>query len=401
MNDPRRETVLVVDDEKANLSLIFEALHAADFRVMTAEDGDGALDIIASSPPDIALLDVNLPDMDGFELYARIKGCEGMTDLPVLFLTVMTGFDEKLQAFGMQAMEYIVKPFAPQEVVASVERHLLVHSLRRRLQTQNDRLQREISARMRVEEELKQHRDRLEELVAERTRRVRELTVHLAEAEQAERRQLARELHDQVGQNLTAISLNLMTLQYQIPPHAPDQHEIIDQVNARLTESLAMVKETTQRVSMVTDNLRPPALEEYGLFAALRWYATQFAARADIAVRVRGEEPSPRLVAATETAFFRIAQEALNNVARHAQAAAVQITVQEVRRGEVGIEESWVCMSITDDGVGFASQPAAPHDEHQPWGLLTMRERAEAVNGRYRVESTLDEGTRVIVEVNR
>jgi signal transduction histidine kinase len=141
------------------------------------------------------------------------------------------------------------------------------------------------------------------------------------------------------------------------------------------------------------DYLRPPALEEYGLVAALRWYGQEFTSRTNIAVTVQGEEPDPRLSALTETALFRIAQEALTNVSRHAQATQVEV--------KLTIDKATVCLVVADNGVGFEAKRPAKRDEGQHWGLLNMAERAQAVGGLCRVESAPGEGTRVIVEVKR
>jgi two-component system sensor histidine kinase UhpB len=223
----------------------------------------------------------------------------------------------------------------------------------------------------------------LYESVSQQGEQLRALAVRLAEAEEAERQQIARELHDQVGQNLTALGINLNIVRSQIPEEAPDL------VRSRLDDSLALVEETTDRVRSVMAELRPPVLDDYGLVAALRWYGGQFASRMDIAVEVQGEEPDPRLPARVESALFRIAQEALTNVAKHAQATQTTVTVE--------VEEETVRMVVADDGVGFSTEP----DERRGWGLLTMSERAEAVGGRCHVESRPERGTGVTVEMPR
>jgi signal transduction histidine kinase len=229
--------------------------------------------------------------------------------------------------------------------------------------------------------------------VNQQREQLRALTARLAEAEEVERRQLARELHDQAGQNLTALSLNLRMAHNQISKAEKLTEEKIEQVGTRLDDSLALVKETTKRIRNVMDYLRPPALEEYGLVAALRWYGQEFTSRTNIAVMVQGEEPEPRLSAFTETALFRIAQEALTNVSSHAQATQVEV--------KLTVDQAMVCLVIADNGVGFEFEHPAKRDERQHWGLLNMVERAQAVGGQCRVESAPGEGTRVIVEVKR
>jgi signal transduction histidine kinase len=231
-------------------------------------------------------------------------------------------------------------------------------------------------ARRRHEEEMRGYAERL-----------RVLTERLAETEEAERRRLARELHDQVGQNLTALGLNLNMALTQLPPDAPEA------LRARLFDSLTLVEQTTERIRGVMADLRPSVLDDYGLVAALRWYGDQFATRAGLRVAVVGESFDPRLPARVENALFRIAQEALTNVAKHAQATAVTITVEATERA--------ARLIVADDGIGFDAAHARGGGDHRGWGLLLMAERAEAVGGRCAITSRPRQGARVIVEMPR
>jgi len=228
---------------------------------------------------------------------------------------------------------------------------------------------------------------RLFESVVQQGQRLRTLAARLAEAEETERRRLARDLHDLVGQNLTALGINLNLVRTHV---AENRTEL---VQSRLDDSVALVEETTARVRHVMADLRPPMLDDFGLVAALQWYSAQFASRASIAITVQGEEPVPRLAAQAENGLFRIAQEALTNVAKHAHARQVTVTVSA--------DDKAAHLVIADDGVGFDSvQPGTP-DGHHGWGLVTMAERAEAMGGRCRIESRPQQGTQVIVEVAR
>lgn len=217
--------------------------------------------------------------------------------------------------------------------------------------------------------------------LTEQQEQLRALAMRLAEVEEDERCRLARELHDRVGQNLTALGINLNVLGSQLPP------ETAARMGARLADCLTLVEETTGHIRDVMAELRPAVLDDYGLLAALHWYGQRFSQRTGLAVAVQGEELTPRLPPAVETALFRIAQEALTNVARHAQASQVTVTLERVDGG--------IRLVIADDGVGF--DPAVRR--RGGWGLMTMRERAEAVGGRLRLDSAPGKGTRVVVEV--
>jgi signal transduction histidine kinase len=231
----------------------------------------------------------------------------------------------------------------------------------------------EITERKRAEEALQQSAEQLHALAA-----------RLAEAEELERQQIARELHDQVGQNLTALGINLNIVRSQIPEEAAAT------ALARLDDSLALVEQTAERIRHVMADLRPPVLDDYGLMAALRWYGEQFTSRTGLTVTVQGEKLNPRLAAHVENGLFRIAQEALTNVSKHAQAGRATVTLE--------VNGETVRLVVADDGIGF---DAVEPDDQPGWGLLTMAERAEAVDGSCRVESRPGKGTRVVVEVAR
>jgi PAS domain S-box-containing protein len=215
---------------------------------------------------------------------------------------------------------------------------------------------------------------------------LRQMAGRLTEAEETERRRLARELHDQVGQNLTAIGITANVVLEQLPT------DVAPAVLDRLQEILQLVQETTTRIRSVMADLRPPVLDDYGLVAALEWYARQVAQRSGLSVETAGEECTPRLPVSTENALFRITQEALNNVVKHARASAIRIAFQ-VRGGRARL-------SIADDGVGFGpSAVARASGELAGWGLRIMKERALAVGGTFEVTSRSGAGTRIVAEV--
>jgi PAS domain S-box-containing protein len=207
------------------------------------------------------------------------------------------------------------------------------------------------------------------------------LTRRLVQAEEAERKRIARELHDRVGQALSALNINLdIVLRSDMLAPA---------VKQRLVDSVALVDGTLQSIEGVMAELRPPLLDEYGLAAALAWHAEEFSRRTGIKVSVDDEAAeavrSLRLEAAL--ALFRIAQEALNNVLKHARAAAVRI--------EVALSGNDVVLSVQDDGAGFD----AAHAPRGRLGMTTMRERAEAAGGGLEIDSAPGRGTRVVATV--
>jgi PAS domain S-box-containing protein len=223
------------------------------------------------------------------------------------------------------------------------------------------------------------------ESVRHQGQQLRAMTARLAEVEEVERQRLARDLHDMVGQNLNALGIDLNLVRAHLPEEIPEL------VRSRLDDSLALVQETTASIRRVMDDLRPPMLDDFGLVATLHWYGARFASRTGVAVTVRGEEPVPRLSATVENALFRVVQEGLTNVAKHARASQVTVTV--------AADDGAVRLVVADDGVGFEPAQVTAPNRQEGWGLISMAERAEAVGGRFRLESQPQRGTRIIVEV--
>ena len=230
-------------------------------------------------------------------------------------------------------------------------------------------------------------RKQAEEEIIRKNDQLRALSARLAEVEEAERQHLARVLHDQVCQGLTALGLTLTLLQAQMPRKAAAA------LRDRLAAALTLVEQTGETIRDVMVELRPPMLDDYGLLSALHWYGVEFFAKTGISVQVQGQEAAPRLAPPVELALFRIVQEAMNNVAQHARASRVELAEAE-RNGTVRLV-------IADNGVGFDQERLGQPEGRHRLGLMTMDERAAAAGGRCRIESQPGQGTRVVVEVSR
>lgn len=228
---------------------------------------------------------------------------------------------------------------------------------------------------------------RLYEAVRVQHGQLRDLTCRLGEVEESERRELARELHDKVGQNLTALGISLTILKAQLSLDAPGQ------VRSRVDDCLDLVSETTARIRDVMVELRPSVLDDYGLLSALRWYGALFSSRTNIHVKIEGEDNMDRLGVSIENAFFRIAQEALTNVVKHAEASEVSIFLNT--------EDGYSRMTISDNGKGFIKDKSLAQSDIGTWGLSAMNERALRIGGRFHIDSRTGKGTRVVVEVDR
>jgi signal transduction histidine kinase len=244
------------------------------------------------------------------------------------------------------------------------------------LKKSNVNLKQEIAERMRMEKALRKSEKQL-----------RALAARIQEVQETERKNLSQELHDRVGQSLSALNLNLNIITSQL------SKESNTKIGDRLQDSMSLVEETTVHIRDVMAELRPPVLDDYGLLAALRWHCERFSDRTEIDVEVRGEEPSPRLSLIIESIFFRIAQEALNNISKHAEANLATVMLEGA--------DDHLRMIVEDNGRGFDFAALHRSKEQPGWGFTTMKERAAALGGSVRIESKTGKGTRVITEFRR
>lgn len=232
----------------------------------------------------------------------------------------------------------------------------------------------DITGRIQAENELKKSHENL-----------RALSSRITKVQEDERQKLARELHDQIGQKLTALSINL---DFMIEQLSEKSKTVLIE---RLYDSKTLVKNTIKTIRDLMANLRPLILDDYGLTAAIHWYSDQFSKRTKIPIVFKGEELESRLPSDVETNLFRITQEALTNIAKHAHAKKVTINLDK--------EEETVKLVITDDGVGFDPFIINKTKERRGLGLIGMRERAEAIGGTFNVLTSPNKGTCIKVEV--
>lgn len=242
---------------------------------------------------------------------------------------------------------------------------------------------RDITARKQAETK----NTRLLEEVQQQRAHLRVLHQRMLEVQENERKALARELHDRVGQNLTALGIDLNIIKAQLPFDTL----LINNVAACLNEACALVVQTTELVRDVMADLHPPMLDDYGLRAALAWYGELISRRTGLVVVLERDVAEVRLPETIEFTLFRIAQEAFNNVVKHARATQVDVNLS--------VDNHVIRLQIADNGRGLEAKRLEDGAVHPSWGLLTMSERADAIGGRCWLSSEPGQGTTVIVEV--
>jgi len=369
-------SILIVDDLPINLGVVVDYLESYGFGIRIARNGETALKRVRYNPPDLILLDILMPGMDGFETCRRLKAIKTSKDIPIIFMTSLTDVEDKVRGFEAGAVDYVTKPLNQEEVLARVKTHLRLRDLTLNLREKNKLLE----ASGQVE------RDRLFAAISQQREQLRALNQKLNEVQEAERKQLARELHDQMGQALTAISINLATIAQDLPPNCAAHFQ------ERLSESKMLADQTLEQLRELSFNLRPAMLDDLGLVPTLRWYLKRYEKRVNLAVDLEVSSLKERLPVDIETALYRIFQEALTNITRHARASRVKLTIRR-RKASVLVE-------IKDDGCGFEMERVFGQEgSTSGMGLLGMRERTVLLGGVFNLHSAPGAGTQVSIEI--
>jgi signal transduction histidine kinase len=227
---------------------------------------------------------------------------------------------------------------------------------------------------------------RLYRVVQEREVRLAELVRQLVNAQEGERQRIARELHDETGQKLTALAMGLAAIEASLgSDDAAGAKQLVHNLRELSNQAISELRN-------VMSDLRPALLDDLGLVPALRSYVQQYAARyPEMHVTLSADRPSQRLLPEYETVLFRVAQEALTNVARHAHATEVSVLLTHL--------PDLARLEVSDNGIGF--DPLAPSRlvSGSGLGLIGMQERVTLVGGTWRIESAPGAGTRVVVEL--
>lgn len=280
-------TILVVDDIPENLRLLASILTEQGYKVRLASSGPYALTTIQKDLPDLILLDIKMPEMDGYEVCHYLKGDERTKEIPVIFISALNEVFDKVTAFSMGAVDYITKPFQVEEVLARVNTHLTLRQLQAELETKNNALQ---HAKDTLEERIKtrtaelaaandslqieiaqrerhqQEKDKLLDLVRQQSEQLRTMMSWLIKSQQQEFQGLSHTLHDQVAQNLAVLSFNLelvQTVVANLDPQQPlpDQQLLLTHLN----DSRRILAQTQEQMRQVTTDLNQLTANEQAL----------------------------------------------------------------------------------------------------------------------------------------
>src|SRR5438128_10910710 len=339
--------ILLVDDEPKSLFALQELLSTLGQNLMIAQSGEVAWRLTLNNDFAVILLDGRMPGIDGFETARLILSRERSRLTPLIFLSAAADeMSSMFRGYQVGAVDYLQKPVVPEILKSKVAVFVELHRKTERLRESEDKLRR--------------------------------LAAHLISVREEERAHIAREIHDELGQVLTGLKMEVGWLAKRLKERA-----LIEK-----TDSMGkLIDSTVQTVRKIAAGLRPEMLDDMGLIAAVGWQAKEFQKRTGIRCRAK-LPPEVKLDIDVSTTMFRIFQEILTNVARHSRATRVdmQPTVHDER---VGLE-------VTDNGVGIADSDL---NGKKSLGLLGMHERALLFGGEVKITGTAGHGTRVSVSI--
>ena len=351
--------ILIVDDDKQMRYVLYHMIKNAGYDCLVASNGADALEFLKNNPVDLVITDIIMPEIDGIDILNEIKKNYNTN---VILITAYTRDYPTYELIEKGADDFIQKPITGSELILRVKRVLKTRQL--------------IAEQKLTENALREAQGRF-----------RAVAARVDEMEEELRKTLAMELHDRIGQNLTALNINLNVLKNAMAGEYLEKNiKIFD-------DSMELIRETAEHTRDIMARLRPVGLDDYGLEGAINWYVKRFSDRNGIKVDVDMKGYCHRLPIHVELLLFRVIKEAFTNISKHAHATKVKIAVEEA--------EHRVTIRISDNGRGFDLKSIKLPEDFGGWGLLTIRERLRVQNGKFKIDSAPGKGTVVTVSVNR
>lgn len=341
MSVHEKVNILMVDDQVGKL-LSYEAI-LADLgeNLIKAHSGKEALDLLLKNDVAVVLLDVSMPELDGFDLAEMIREHPRFQRTPIIFISAVLLTDvDRLKGYERGAVDYISVPIIPELLRAKVTVFVDLHRKTRQLETLNHELRR--------------------------------LSSSLIAAQDQERRRIARDLHDGLGQELSGAKMMVDCIRMQ--------NQSTEGKERAAAEASTLIDQAIQQVRSMSHLLHPPLLDEVGLRSSIHWYLDGLTKRSGLETSLDVQpEDFPRLGPELETTIFRIVQEALTNVFRHAEARKAWITM--------AVRESQIVVTVGDDGKGIPDSIADFEAGKIGIGIAGMRQRVKEFGGRIRLRN--------------
>jgi signal transduction histidine kinase len=399
-------SLLIVDDKPKNLFALEHLLQPLDVHVVKASNGNEALRSALNNDFALAILDVQMPGMDGYELADLLRSDSATRDVPIIFLSAVHSTDpDVFRGYASGAVDFITKPFNPDVLLSKVRVFLALHAQKTELAGQKAellnlvfQLEEQIKARRQAEDCLRETNEVLEQKVAARTadlaetinalktanehlvaraNQLRALAGELTMTEHRQRQHLSRILHDGLQQHLAIAKLQLNILTGKLKPDA------LIQAAGRIEN---LIDESIQISRSLSAELSPPILREGGLVSGLKWLAAwmpdKHGLKVELVIDARPELPED-----VKILLFESIRELLFNAVKHAEVSTARVHLQQTGADEV-------CLRVQDEGAGFNADCLEPAGSPgSGFGLFSIRERIGLIGGRLHIDSSPGKGS--------
>jgi signal transduction histidine kinase len=334
-------TVLIVDDDPTARETLVAMLEGEGYDLQLAKDGIQALRMLEQVQPDLILLDIMMPGMDGFEVCRRIRSTPALAEVPIIILTALDDRDSLLRGIESGADDFLTKPVDRRELIARLRTIIRLNRYHTLMEQRED---------------------------------IRHMAERVVAAQEEERQRISRELHDDLGQALTTHLLALRNLQQDLSLPVEVMFERLQSLYDQSYEIFVKVRRLAQ-------DLRPPVLDALGLRVAMQTYCTEFTRRTLLPVIFESDPVLPALPDIYNVTLYRVLQEALTNVVKHAQATQVWV--------DVSVEDDMVHLTVQDNGLGFSEERSGSNGI----GLAGLGERITLAGGTLNINSAPGRGT--------
>lgn len=346
-NNPIR--IIHIEDSDSDVELVDRELkkYGINFLKLVVYKKEDFIRNLEDFSPDIVLSDHSLPSFNSIEALKILR--ETGSTIPFILVTGTMSEEFAVEVMKMGISDYLLKSHLkriPDAILKAIEKW-----------------------------ELQRAKEKAEQDLIQINKELRNLSAHLQNIREEERASISRELHDELGQQLMRIKMDFIWLSSKIKDAG-------DEVKAKITDSIELVDQTVGTIRRIHTTLRPKIIDDLGLFAALEWQALEFTKRTEIPCFLKIDINEPALSKFLSIHIFRIYQEALTNVGKHAQAKEVNTELKFI--------DGNMIMSIQDDGKGINTEKMK---NERSFGLLGMKERAAMINGTIRIQSSAGKGT--------
>lgn len=357
--------ILLIDDYPKNLALLRASFDSiSNITILTAASGSEGISILRNYDVAVILMDVSMPDMDGFSTVQLIRNDSDISHVPIIFLTAYGDVD-LMKGYALGAVDYITKPFNIEILISKVQVFVDLFRLK-----ESVRIQQINELEFEKERAIAAETAMLNEELSITNQRLRDLSNRYVELQEDERKRLARQVHDEFGQQLVATKMKLT-----IPNNDCSLDDIVGMLDGLI--------DTTRQLST---SLRPAQLDHLGLIAAINDHAQNFTDQYNIHCDFFTDIDDSILNSVVASTLFRIYQEGLHNILKHSNANYVKINLIK--------DDAYVELKIKDDGVGFMRSDV---NKDGCFGLMGIQERLYPLNGSFEIRS--DQGSEMIVKV--